>query len=94
MLFHVHKFTTNLRLRSIIGNDDYRNRYNKMLMEVGKGLPDTETILISEDTETSQQLIRIPILTFVHDKSDVISFLYPNGFDPNTMHTKCILASK
>jgi hypothetical protein len=86
-LFTIHKFTTNMRMLE-------RGDYEKMLLEVGMGIPSIHTKKITEDEELESQIIEIPILRTTTDKSEVTQFLYPFGFDKADMYTKCILASK
>jgi hypothetical protein len=84
--FHLHRFSINIRL--LIKTD-----YADMLLEVGGGNCFKETSALSINSDTEEQLIQIPCLNTTFSVENVTAFLYSTGFNPETMHTKCILAS-
>jgi hypothetical protein len=85
--FKLYYFTVNMRL--LDGGD-----YGEMLLEVGKGTPLQHTTTISTDPSTSMQIIRIPMIQTTLSVIETLGFLYPDGFNADIMHTRCILASK
>ena len=103
-MFKIVKFTTNLRLLSADETDKEFNtqqrEYLQMLDIIGEGIePTSETSgtvvnVYSENVhEDGSMVVALPQLKHISDKGEALQWLFPDGFDADSMHTRAILCS-
>jgi hypothetical protein len=73
-----------------------QKNYGDLLLQVGErnqGHYDMD--IMNEDDDTHQQIIRFNSIPFFTDVQfdEAIDFLYPNGLDPDSIATSCMLAA-
>jgi hypothetical protein len=107
--FQLRLFTKNMRLfglielisssttQNAVENAKYlheQQEYAEMLLEIGEGRGSNERVHpIDEDPASGSTLVRLPLIEPVTDEAAALAFIYPNGFDHETMHKSSILAS-
>ncbi len=65
-----------------------------MLIEIGEGRCSDERVhSIDEDPPSGSTYVRLPLIEPGKDQDEALAFIYPNGFDYETMHKSSILAS-
>lgn len=105
--FQITIFSQNMRLTGLISHpsdssgrypDNFTKQqqqdYADMLLDLGEGYKYSDKIeILVEDTETGSALVRLPLISAVTDKKAALSFIFPGGFDANSMHRSSILAA-
>jgi len=71
-----------------------QKQYAQMLLEIGEGDLFSERVQpLVDDMDTGSTLVRLPLIGTIFDQKAAIDFVFPNGFDSNTMHCSSILAA-
>ena len=108
-MFQVVKFTTNLRLLGEDSSGESNSEsefkkqqrdYQEMLDIIGEGrepavanfgsIVDVYSENVEED---GSKVIALPKLKYLTDKKEALKWLFPSGFDVDSMHTRAILCS-
>ncbi len=65
-----------------------------MLIEIGEGRCSDERVhSVDKDPASGSTYVRLPLIEPVTDQDEALAFIYPNGFDHETIHKSLILAS-
>ena len=103
-MFKIVKFTTNLRLLSADETDKEFNtqqrEYLQMLDIIGEGIEQTSetsgtvvNVYSKNVHEDGSMVVALPQLKHISDKGEALQWLFPDGFDADSMHTRAILCS-
>jgi hypothetical protein len=73
--------------------------YGKMILAIGEGRADHEDLdLLNHNDYDATQIYRLPTIPFHLDTKEgveqALAWLYPEGFDSNSMYSSCILAAR
>ena len=95
--FDIYHLTVNMRLMQLDGNDAHLQRtYADAILAIGEGRDHEYAPELYRNEELENMKVGFPMMKYFiagENDLDAIDWLYPNGFRPDEMQRKCILAS-